>query len=993
MDEGERTIKIDEGGAGTRKGQGDEPADSGAGTRRMADAGGATKRALALPTAAGASYVLRGAAYDCVGTLSESSGEAQVFRVRRDGTDYALKIYYPGISIDREALRTVAGIDFDMVMRVYDFGTLYTDGAKRCYELMEYLPGGSLADIRADTDTDFFRRTALQAAAAIQCLHNYNIIHKDIKPANIFFRDEERTQAVLGDFGIASVLGDGERTLRTSQARTPLYAAPEMYSGVIDGYVEITPAADYYSLGMTLLVAWAGRIAPGMSERDILRRKAEGRLPGVDALPERVRTIIQGLTAARPEARWTYGEVEQWFTGGTPAVDVSAPFLNYGAFLFDPEKNLVAESVPELARLMSRDRRTGATYLYSGKITQWAEHGGNTKLAAALTDIVTNRYPADESAGVAAAIYTMDPEAPYTDIHGNEHRTLHEACAAVRDYAGEYAATLTNRNDSFWIYIETHGGHDTGRLRRYLDAAGTDSRRTAVLRAVYEADRDMPFVAGRPSSTVEELVRCFGEDGLSDDDWRSVTDGRLASWLAGHGESMKGETVRIMTEGASHTKALAYKALYNIDRGAAYDLRGADTPAKVGSLLSGELAAWQQHDDDTFAADMREYTDPDGRFMHYARLHGWDDYAAEARRCTDMDSAENRERLGAYDLRTAAYRLCRILGATPVYVLPSGDKLTDGTHIDNRCRSEIRGELRTGHFAQWLAVFYHEDPHTDFSEQYSYERALERWVCAIGDYDAQNTYYRRMTKAKEETARRYMELRDSRRRTARRVSAWRTAFYALCALWTALVVICGTGDTRTLLQHAALAVVLPVGGASALIAAARAYMRGCGALLCIVCGAAGLLSSLIPLYIVKYIGAHDPRLLTLAVVVLTAVYMALCHSTGQGKTAREEARAIDDVLQDDTRATLVEPLYYTFKTKARRFTGSAFGAIDDIEDRLRAAGGEAALHYALWCVMALALVAEMVLFSPRLLDVGVPHTGGDGATPAEVIDRIEQDVE
>ena len=114
------------------------------------------------------------------------------------------------------------------------------------------------------------------------------------------------------------------------------------------------------------------------------------------------------------------------------------------------------------------------------------------------------------------------------------------------------------------------------------------------------------------------------------------------------------------------------------------------------------------------------------------QLHGWNEILNEAHRCFDFKSEENKERLGAYDARTALYRFCRIMGSTPVYQLSDGTELTDGRNIDSRYYSQIRQEIRNGSFVQWMSAFYHEDPNADFSEEYSYEHTLEDWLNDIG---------------------------------------------------------------------------------------------------------------------------------------------------------------------------------------------------------------------------------------------------------------------
>ena len=144
--------------------------------------------------AAGDFFVLKGVKYKNKQCLSENSGEAQVYLVERDGEEYVLKIYYPTFNINKKMLKTIHNFKFEMIVSLIDYGKVYVDGKSRNYELMEYLRGGTLTDYHLNGDLNQFRRIALQAAAALAYCHSNNILHKDIKPSNLFFRDMEHTE-------------------------------------------------------------------------------------------------------------------------------------------------------------------------------------------------------------------------------------------------------------------------------------------------------------------------------------------------------------------------------------------------------------------------------------------------------------------------------------------------------------------------------------------------------------------------------------------------------------------------------------------------------------------------------------------------------------------------------------------------------------------------------------------------------------------------------
>lgn len=938
-------------------------------------------------------FIIKGKVYHCIKCLSDNSGEAQVFLVESDGQQLVLKIYYSNFTIKKTLLRIIQSFGMETIVKIYDYGKTYVDGKNRDYELMEYLRGGTLKDYDLDNDFNQFRRIALQAAASLAYCHNSNIIHKDIKPSNFFFRDENHQELVLGDFGISSVLDGDERVHKTTQARTPVYAAPEMYNDVIDGEVEITPSVDYYSLGITLMTLWLGENPLSQNERVMMRKKNEGRLPRINELPDRVKMIVQGLTAVNPQNRWKYEQVERWFLGENVDVDISSPILKYRSFIVDPEKNLVADNVHELIPLLLDNERLAINYLYNGRIAGWLEQCGNVKLSSVVKDIVVNRYPADQHAGLMASIYVMEPTYPYKDLHGNQCDDLHSVSISVLSYQEEYAMALRNPNDTLFLYLESHSKADINRLRSYFSEKEFEGR-VAILRLVYEIDKDIPFLNQYPSSSLQEIVHAFGNEDLPEDAWISLSDGRLLSWMYCHEDRMACEALRILTNGQKSTKSLGYKVLYNIDRDAAFDLREADTPYRVGVLLSQMMKEWQRLPEKEFNEKIKDFSDPNGRFAYFAQLHGWFEQLNHCRACFNLKSPENTDRLGVYDLRTAAYRFCRILGARPTYLLEDGLELVDGLAVDKIGRNaQLAAELKNGSLSQWLSIFYHEDPEKDFSETYSYERCLERWILTLGEIDPKQPYFKRFGTAKEETAAKYSEVRQRYYKAKNKEKTWRMVFYSLCGLWALLLIICGVSGRDYLLQHPGMSIVLPLGGMSALIIGTRAYFKGYGFVLSCLWGLLGVISSWIPVFILKYVNGSMPGMFVPAILLLTAVYMAICHFTDFRSDTNSENLLISEVMDDDVKSTLLEPLYYTFKERKFKFKGSNFGLLDDVTNQIRSLSGESVLHYILWSALVGILLMELIVFSPKLLNVNNPNLDSWKLNPSAVVKQLQKDVE
>ncbi len=121
--------------------------------------------------------------------------------------------------------------------------------------VLELMVGGTLADRLAVTGALLpaaARRLALDLLAALGAAHEQGIVHRDVKPANVFF--DAAGNAKLGDFGAAH-LADFGQTQTGGFLGTLAYMSPEQITNAPLGV-----AADLYALGVTLYEALTGRL-------------------------------------------------------------------------------------------------------------------------------------------------------------------------------------------------------------------------------------------------------------------------------------------------------------------------------------------------------------------------------------------------------------------------------------------------------------------------------------------------------------------------------------------------------------------------------------------------------------------------------------------------------------------------------------------------------------------------------------------------------------
>jgi serine/threonine protein kinase len=175
----------------------------------------------------------------------------------------------------------------------------------RPFIAMRYIGGGTLdARLRVGSLPAAEALAVLaDVAAALDFAHAHQVVHRDVKPANVLL--DETTRALLSDFGIARTVrlpGDGPGTQDT--VGTPLYMAPEQARSQSP-----TPLADIYSLGCLAYEVLVG-VPPfrGQTALDVvMQHVSSSPVPPRHLrpeIPEHAEEAILRALAKDPQERW-----------------------------------------------------------------------------------------------------------------------------------------------------------------------------------------------------------------------------------------------------------------------------------------------------------------------------------------------------------------------------------------------------------------------------------------------------------------------------------------------------------------------------------------------------------------------------------------------------------------------------------------------------------------------------------------------------------------
>jgi serine/threonine protein kinase len=253
-------------------------------------------------------------AYQLIETLSEgeissvyltrerAAGRLAVLKVLRQVPDSGGEKHFDRFLQEYEL---IARVDHPNVVRIFNLG-IADDHA---YIAMEYCSRGSLKrQIREGIGSDQAYALLRVIAGALGALHEVGIFHRDLKPTNVMFREDE--SPVLIDFGLAKQAHFQAGLTGTGAIfGTPYYMSPEQGQGD-----PVDQRSDIYSLGIVFYeMLTMKKPYEGDSAMSVIIQHREAPLPQLPDDLDRFRPLLAGMLAKDPADRFqTVRELLDW---------------------------------------------------------------------------------------------------------------------------------------------------------------------------------------------------------------------------------------------------------------------------------------------------------------------------------------------------------------------------------------------------------------------------------------------------------------------------------------------------------------------------------------------------------------------------------------------------------------------------------------------------------------------------------------------------------
>ncbi|WP_246114323.1 serine/threonine-protein kinase [Rubripirellula tenax] len=218
------------------------------------------------------------------------------FAVTDAGKEVALKRIQRNLEVELRGVSHCLNLKHPHLVSLYD---ICPDDQNQWWVVMEYVAGPNLREVLDDSPdglaTEEVNRWFTAIASGVEHLHSAGLVHRDLKPGNVF---DDSGIVKIGDYGLSKFISTSHRGGHTESVGTFHYMAPEIGRGQYGREIDI------YAMGVVLYELLTGRVPfDGESCQEIIVKHMTA-MPDLSSIAEPYRSTIAKCLEKDPGNRF-----------------------------------------------------------------------------------------------------------------------------------------------------------------------------------------------------------------------------------------------------------------------------------------------------------------------------------------------------------------------------------------------------------------------------------------------------------------------------------------------------------------------------------------------------------------------------------------------------------------------------------------------------------------------------------------------------------------